>query len=180
MGSINYNITDTTNDTTDIVGLDNIKADLTLGLTQPFSTQGTNTIELKPVKADLGTDTHLAIDPLKLELKTDPIQTDSNLTLDLKPVVVDLCLTANVGKVPSVSICQPYHHRIGFSLYGTEVWGFSFSGEQKTVVEELNRQPKVSLGNAVTNWPAERHSAREPELPSPSRQASGLRIRLDK
>jgi hypothetical protein len=49
------NITDTINRATDIVGLDNIKADLTLGLTQPFGTQGTNTIDLKPVKADLGT-----------------------------------------------------------------------------------------------------------------------------
>jgi hypothetical protein len=166
-------------------GVNDIKADLKLELPQPFKAEQTldiKPLEVKPLKADLGTDTHLDIEPLKLELQAQPIKTDSSLSLDLKPAVVDLCLTANVGKVPSVCIRQPYHHHIGFTLFGTEVWGFTVSGQQETVIEELDRQPRVAWGGALGTWPPQRPAqpaaqrATQPE--PPSRSAGGLRVRL--
>ena len=163
------------NDTTDIVGLNDIKADLKLELPQPFKTEGSNTLEVKPLKADFGTNSHIAIDPLKLELDVDPLKTDSSLSIDLKPVVLDLCLTANVGKIPSMCIRQPYHHHIGFSLFGAPVWGFTFSGQQETVVEELDRQPKVAWGGALSARPPHRPPA-QAEPQAPSRHAGGLRM----
>ncbi len=174
MADVTYQINSgsTATDTVDIVGLNDINADLKLELPQPFETTNTSTIELKPLKADLGTNTHLAIDPLKLELQTDPIKTDSSLSLDLKPAVVDLCLTTNIGKLPNVSIRQPYNLHFGFTLFGMEVWGFSFSGQQETVIEDIHHQPKVVWGGSPVTQPREHHA--EP----PSRQAGGLRIRL--
>jgi hypothetical protein len=167
VADVSYDIKSTTTDTVDVLGLNDIKADLKLELPQPFKTEGSNTIEvkpleIKPLKADLGT--HLAIDPLK---------TDSSLSVDLKPAVVDLCLTLNIGKLPNVCITQPYHHRIGFSLFGIEVWGFSFSGEQETVIQERHLQPKVSLGAAPSSAWLPPHRA-----PPTSREAGGLRVRL--
>jgi hypothetical protein len=152
----------------DVLGLDDIKADLKLELPQPFKTDSTNELELKPVKADLGTDSHLKIDPLT---------TDSSLSVDLKPAVVDLCLTLNIGKVPNVCIKQPYHHHIGFTLYGMEVWGYTFSGEQETVIQEQHPQPKVALGGAPGAWSPARPAPRSAPEP-PSRETGGLRIRL--
>jgi hypothetical protein len=187
--STDYNI----NETVDVAGLDNIKADLNLGLPQPFKTEGSNTLEIKPLKvdfdtdshlkidplkADFGTDSHLKIDPLKLELQVDPLKTNSHLTLDLKPAVIDLCLTANIGKVPSVCIHQPYHHHFGFTLFGTEVWGFTLSGHQETVIEEIDRRPKTAWGAAVGSWPPQR-PAHEHSAERPSRQVGGLRVRLE-
>ena len=165
-------------DTIDIVGLNDIKADIKLELPQPFKTEGSNSLDIKPLKADFGTNSHLAVDPLKLELDVQPLKTDSSVTVDLKPAVIDLCLTANVGKIPSVCVRQPYHHRIGFALFGAEIWGFTFSGEQETVVEELERQPKVAWGGALTARQPHRPAAQSAPQP-PSRHAGGLRIRIE-
>ena len=111
MADVSYDIKSSSSNTVDMVGLDNIKADLKLELPQPFKTESANSLEIKPLKADLGTNTHLAIDPLKLELQADPMKADSSLTLDLKPALVDLCLTTNIGKLPNVCIRQPYNHK---------------------------------------------------------------------
>lgn len=164
--------------TIDIVGLNDIKANLKLEGGAPVKLDNTNTIDIKPLEIkplDLGTDTHLAIDPLKLELA--PLKSDHSMTLDLKPAVIDLCLTTNIGKLPNVCIRQPYHHHVGFTLFGTEVWGYTFSGQQETVIEELERQPHVAWRGAVATWPA--HPPSQPHVVSPpSRSSGGLRVRL--
>src|SRR2546423_4239057 len=102
----------------------------------------------------------------------------------------------NVGKLPEVCVRQPYHHHIGLTLYGTEIFGVTYSGEQTTVVEELDRQPKVAWGGATTSWPPSPAGGgpappgphgppRPPGAPGsrgrpqpPVRGAGGLRIRL--
>jgi hypothetical protein len=165
-------ITSTSNDTIDVVGLDKINVGLTLGLPQPFKTEGSNTYDIKP----LSTDNSFTIDikPLNADLKLEPLRTDSHATLDLKPVVLDLCLTLNIGKVPSFCIRQPYRHRIGFSLFGMEVWGFSFSGEQETIIEERGPRPQIAAGGA--SWPpAEPYRTERAE---PHASGGGLRVRL--
>ncbi len=159
----------------EIIGLDNIKAKIEGGAPLALKLEGgaplalkleggapvklenvydIKPLEIKPIEADLGTDTHLAIDPLKLELA--PLKSDHSMTLDLKPAVIDLCLTANIGKLPNVCIRQPYHHHIGFTLFGTEVWGYSFSGQQETVIEELDRQPLVARRGPLATGPPQR------------------------
>jgi hypothetical protein len=168
MADVSYDIDSSSTNTVDILGLNDIKADLKLDLPQPFKTETASSLDIKPLKADLGTDTHLGIDPLK---------TDSSLSIDLKPAVIDLCLTTNVGKIPNVCIRQPYHHHIGFTLYGTEVWGFTFSGQQETVVEELERQPAVVRGDSAPSW-SPSHHAPQPAASPPSRNVGGLRVRL--
>lgn len=167
--------------TIDVVGLDNIK--LKLELPQPLKTENDSTFELKPLevkplKADLGTDIDLSIDPLKLELEAKPLKTDSSLSVDLKPAVVDLCLTTNIGKLPNVCIHQPYHHHFAFTLYGTEVWGFTYSGQQDTVIEDVDRQPKVVWGGDLTTEPVRRRASHA-SVERPSRQAGGIRVRLE-
>jgi hypothetical protein len=170
-------VTSSSTNTVDVVGLNDVKADLKLELPQPFKTETVNTYDIKPVKtdstngydikADVGTNTRLSIDPLK---------TDSSVAVDLKPAVIDLCLTMNIGKVPSVCIRQPYRHKVGFTLYGVEVWGFSFSGEQETIVDELKPRPQVAWGAAAA-WPPTQPAASaktEPQVAS----GGGLRIRL--
>jgi hypothetical protein len=171
-------VTAESTNTVDIVGLDDVDVDLTLNVPEPIETAHTlnvpepietaHTLDLRPVDIDLDTTSNSTS-----RLTIDPLETDSRLSVDLRPVVLDLCLTANVGKVPDVCIRQPYHHHIGITLFGMEMFGFTFSGEQQTVVEELGRQPKLALGGAGQDWPP-RHERGAP----PTRDAGGLRIRL--
>jgi len=174
-------INSTSSSTADILGLDDINVDLNLGLPQPLKTEGTNSLTLDPVKADLGTDSHVKIDPLKtdsgLTIDLKPLKTESSMSLDLKPAVVDLCLTLNVGKIPNLCIKQPYHHHVGFTMWGTEVWGFTFSGQQETVVQEQHPSPAVAVGDMVGNWTAHEAPRRVPERPK--RESGGLRIRVE-
>jgi hypothetical protein len=184
--SSNVKVDSDSTSSVDILGLDDLNADFTLHLPQPISTESKNTntsattLDVRPLsttsKSDSSTDTHLTVDPLR---------TDTNLSVDVKPAVVDLCLTMNVGKVPNVCIRQPYHHHIGLTLYGTELWGMTFSGEQQTVIDELDKQPKVAWGGATTTWPPSPPTAAPPPTspraapPQPAtRQSGGLRIRL--
>jgi len=177
MADISYDIKSSSTNGVDILGLNDIKADLKLELPQPFKTESANSFEVKPLKADLGSNTHLEIEPLKLDLEVEPLRTDSNLSIDLKPAVIDLCLTANIGKLPNVCIRQPYQHHIGFTLYGIEVWGFTFAGQQETLIEDLERQPAVVRGSTAGAWPPPHHAS-QPTASTPTRDVGGLRVRL--
>jgi len=175
-------VTSTATYTVDVVGVDNIKADLKLELPQPFKTdavntidvkplkaEAVNTIDLKPLKTDVGTNSHIIIEPLK---------TDSSLEVDLKPAVVDLCLTLNSGKAPNLCIRQPYRHKIGFTLYGIEVFGFTFSGEQETVVNEVS--PRLQTAPREDSpWPPARAATTPIKSETSVASGAGLRIRLD-
>ena len=167
------NITSSSTNSVDVLGLDNLKADLTLHTPDTFKTDATNTYDIKPLKSDYTYD----IKPLK----SDYTYEIKPLQLDVKPVTLDLCMTANVGKVPDLCVRQPYRHRMGFSLYGMEVWGFTLSGEQETVVQEMDRRPQVAIAGAPASWPAApRHEQDRDKLKPepPTRTGNGLRIRL--
>ncbi len=163
--------------TVDVLGLDDINVDLSLELPQPFTTEATNKVE---------TTNKVTIDALSADLDVDgtnrltidPLTTDSSLSVDLKPAVVDLCLTLNLGKLPNVCVKQPYHHHIGFTLWGVEVWGYTFSGEQETVIQELRPEPKVALGAGPSSWSAPPPPPSRAHSEPPTRETGGLRIRL--
>jgi len=172
-------VTSNSTNTVDVVGLNDIKAGITLGLVQPFKTENVNTYDIKPLTTT-STNTY-DVKPLTTTntntYDVKPLKTDSSLAVDLKPAVVDLCLTMNIGKVPSVCMRQPYRHKVGFTLYGVEMWAFSFSGEQETVIEEMAPRPQVAVSGPGAAWPPAR-----PALPANAEpdeaHGSGLRIRI--
>ncbi len=146
-------VTSTDTGTIDIMGLDDVS--VTLSVPDPITTNSTYTTTTTlsvpdPIKNDITTksdvglksDLTLDVKPLETTIDVKPLET----TIDLKPVVVDLCYTVNVGRFPETRIRQPYRHHIGLTLFGTEVLGMTFEGEQDTVIEDLHRQPMVVEG----------------------------------
>jgi hypothetical protein len=148
---------------------------------QPFKTEGVNTYEFKPLTTT-STSTY-DVKPLTTTntntYDVKPLKTDTSLAVDLKPAVVDLCLTLNVGKMPSVCIRQPYRHKVAFTLYGIEVWSFGFSGEQETVIEEMAARPQVAASGPDAAWPPIRREtpAKHDQRP-PEAHGGGLRVRI--
>ncbi len=146
-------VTSTDTGTIDIMGLDDVS--VTLSVPDPITTNSTYTTTTTlavpdPIKNDITTksdvglksDLTLDVKPLETTIDVKPLEA----TLDLKPVVVDLCYTVNIGRIPETRIRQPYRHHIGLTLFGTEVLGMTFEGEQDTVIEDLHRQPMVVEG----------------------------------
>ena len=103
---------------------------------KPLAQTVGQTLELKPVNVD--TRQELAV--------TEPIRTDANSTLDLKPLVIDVCSRTGQAALPPTHVCQPYQHRIGFTLMGMEVFGVTWSGESQTIVADRPGGPSVVWG----------------------------------
>ena len=138
-------VTSTDTGTVDIVGLDDVS--VTLSVPDPITTNSTYTttstlLVPDPVKNDVTTKSDIGMKS-DLTLDVKPLQT----TIDVKPLVVDLCYTVNVGRLPETRIRNPYRHHIGLTLFGTEVVGVTFEGEQDTVIEDLHREPMVVEGH---------------------------------
>jgi hypothetical protein len=175
--TVNVNNMGTT--TVDVVGLDDIQADLDLTLSVP-DTIGTS-FELnvpEPVRTEATNELRVP-DPIRTELAiTEPIVTDSTsknssqLELDVKPLVVDLCLDLQIGKLPPTCIRQPYQHHFGLTFMGMELFGFTYHGESKVIIEDHETGPKVAWGGAEAQ--PERRSRRKPRKV----ESRGLRIRL--
>ena len=146
-GSETVTVTSTDTGTVDIIGLDDVQ--VTLNVPDPITTNSTLTttststlLVPDPIKNDISTKSDIG---MKSDLTLDIKPLD--VTLDVKPVVLDLCYTVNVGRIPETRIRNPYRHHIGLTLFGTEVLGMTFEGEQDTVIEDLHRQPMVVEGH---------------------------------
>lgn len=165
-----------------------------LSQTQTLDVKPLNqTLELKPVSQT--TSETIDVRPVKVDSRqevavTDPIRTDANSTVDLRPVVVELCMRTGQASLPPAHVCEPYKHRIGFTLMGVEVFGLSWSGESQTIVSDRPSPPVLAWGEvspAPTHYeglPEHRpqpHHAAHP-YPRPHAHGSGpgggLRIRL--
>jgi hypothetical protein len=163
-------------------------------LVQPFkaesdstaTTTASQTLEIKPL-SQTSSET-LEIKPLSqtssetLELR--PVRSDASSTVDLKPVALDVCVRTGPASLLPTHICEPYHHRIGFTLLGVEMFGLAWSGEQQTIIDDRGGRPMVAWGDVTLPPPRV-----ELELPQRSREPahhhyrhsdrdSGLRIRL--
>jgi hypothetical protein len=68
----------------------------------------------------------------------------TQLEMDLKPLQVDLCLKVGLERLPSTRICRPSHRHFGLTLFGVEVVGFSYSSEQRTIIEDMRGHPVVA------------------------------------
>ncbi len=137
-----------------------------------------------PIRTDSTNRTELAV--------PEPIRTASDMRLDVKPVVLDLCLTAGIGKVPRLSITRPYEHHLSLRAFGLELFGLDLHGQHRMVVDDLPPRPAVVWGKVSAEretWAA-RGPTRPagpltgfPGMPGDERDgppsAGGLRIRLD-
>jgi hypothetical protein len=145
---------------------------------KPVSQTTSETIDLRPVKVDSRQEVAV----------TDPIRTDANSTVDLRPVVVELCMRTGQASLPPAHVCEPYKHRIGFTLMGIEVFGLSWSGESQTIVSDRSSQPMLAWGEVSPapvvheDLPEHRSAAHHHGHPRPHAHGSGsgggLRIRL--
>lgn len=167
--------------TVEIQGLDNVK--LTLALPQPLQTRSELVVP-QPFRTESRQE--LAV--------TEPVVTDSRntMSLDIRPVAIDLCTKTSLGPFPPTCIRQPYQHHFGFTLFGFEWLGMSFSGESQMIVQDLPKQPQVAWGSPEPHrghaqGPHHRHepysdreASSEPQGSSAgsSEPRAGLRIRL--
>jgi hypothetical protein len=107
---------------------------------KPISQTSSETLELKPVNIDSRQE--LAV--------TEPIRTDANSTLDLKPLVIDVCSRTGQASLPPTHVCQPYQHRIGFTVMGVELFGITMSGDAQTIVDDKPKGgPAIAWGPVV-------------------------------
>src|SRR5215208_89210 len=147
---------------------------------KPLSQTSNQTLDLKPVN----------VDSRQELVVTDPIRTDATSTLDLRPIALDVCMRTGQAPLPPTHVCEPYNHRLAFTLLGVEVFGVVLSGESQTIVEDRPGRPMVAWGD-VTPAPPTVHIGL-PEHRSPPAKphahhdhgrhrpggGSGLRIRL--
>ena len=111
---------------------------------KPITQTSNQALELKPVRLDSRQE--LAV--------TEPIRTDansnSNSTLDLKPLVIDVCSRTGQASLPPTHVCQPYQHRIGFTVLGVELFGITMSGDAQTIVDDQpGGGPTIAWGPVV-------------------------------
>jgi hypothetical protein len=164
--------------TVDLKGLDNVKTALTLATPEALKLETDSDVKLEQSFNSEGTlETTSKLDTTsKIDFAvTQPIETESRAELDIKPLALDQCLRISFGPLPPTCVRQPYQQRIGFTLFGVEVFGLNLSGESQVVVTEVPSRPHVVQGGALAVGPPA--APRQQEV----RRAAGggLKIRLD-
>jgi len=148
----------------EIVGLDDIKLRSEMVFPDPIKTEFAIT---QPIQMETDLNTTMEIKPIVMT-------NNSNVAMDLKPVTFDFCLKLDFGGPPPMCIRMPYSHHFGITLFGVELFGFNFSGESQTILDELPKRPQVAWGGEKSvKHPSGGHS------PQVSGSDSGLRIRFD-
>lgn len=183
-----------------------VSFDLAGGITSTTDIGGTGTpIETRTEMGGTGTPLAASVsiaipDPIQTDSQsktefavTQPIETSSDMRLDVKPVVVDLCLTAGIGKIPRISITRPYDHHVSLRVLGMEIFGLDLHGQNRMVVDDLPPRPATVWGGVSATRDADgaraQHRPGPPGLGSsgepsgrtpghPAAAGNGLRIRL--
>ena len=172
--------------TVTVAGLNDIK----LAVTEPIETKSSLTLSVpEPIKTDatakLDTDSKFAL------ALPDPIRTESKAALDLQPVVFDQCLRLTLGPLPLTHICLPNRQRIGFTLFGKEIFGLTLDGEAQFLIGDppkhpqvvaapVNHPPRVQVAHMLAD-PGPHHAAPGGGPPANARRSgdgSGLVVRL--
>jgi hypothetical protein len=174
-----------------------VTADVTAGLTvgggaAPVALSSTSDMTMGGGAKPLATEVTLHLpDPVRTESKMDlrsaseiaitrPIETRSDMRLDVQPVVVDMCFTANIGKIPRLAIRRPYDHHLRLRVLGREVFCLDLTGQRNFLIEDLPRRPDVAWG-AEHHRPAEGGRRPPGRMPATGRArpgGTGLRIGL--
>src|SRR6266849_3787775 len=132
-------------------GLDNIKETLTLDI---------KPIEVKP----------LELKPLTLNENIDLKPIALNENIDLKPVAIDSCQTLRLAPLPETRVCQPYHHHVGYTLFGVELMGVTYQGESEQLIGSPHHPQVVERTERIEH----RHAKRPTELGT----SRGIRVRV--
>jgi hypothetical protein len=165
------------------VNLDNIKLEIFSDSNIDMKSTSNSDIDLDST-SDIKVDTSkirtelVLPQPLKTESRfaiTEPIvsQNSSDIGLDIRPMVMDFCFKFEFGKLPPACIRKPYQHHFGITLFGMEVLGFNLSGESRTIIGEVEKQPKVAWGGEGTRHSRRKHHSKAKTDRDP------LHIRLD-
>ena len=84
----------------------------------------------------------VGLDDIKVKADTTS-DSKAQLEMDLKPLQVDLCFKVGLERLPSTRICKPMSRHFGVVVFGVEVFGFNYSSEQMTVIEDMRNRPFV-------------------------------------
>jgi len=182
-GSSSSSASVTSNVNLTVNGLDNMKETLTLGggLTnsETLNLGGATTIT---ENLNLGGATtidenlHLTVDPLTvteavtLNETVDLKPVTLNENIDLKPVAIDTCQTLRLAPLPETQVCQPYHHHVGYTMFGVEFMGVTYHGESTQRIESPHR-PQVVERIGYTEH-------QRPSRPSEISGGRGIRVRV--
>ncbi len=153
-GSVDVDVTSTSSSVMD--------SDATINSTNQLTSTSNNQIDTT-AQATLNL---AGLDNIRLRADTTS-DSKTALDVDLKPLQVDLCLKVGLDRLPPTRICRPTHERFGVTLFGVEIFGFHYSKEQNTVIEDGRGRPFVA-GTAAGGDAAARLDL----------DAGGVRIRL--
>ena len=124
--------------TSELAGLDNMKLTLAGGTLTTLA--GENTVH---------SDATLTLAPITTSSTVDlkPLTTTSSLestsSVDLKPVAVDSCVRLELAPLPPTEVRMPYETTWSWSIFGTELFALSVSGQTSTHVSPERRDPLV-------------------------------------
>jgi hypothetical protein len=152
----------------DLIGLEDIDPTITLQGGQAIKTESKFEAD-----ASVKTDVSLAVQPVagSLSLDVKPLAA----SVEVKPLSADLCINVGLKSIPATRLSAPFFSRIGFSLFGIEIFGLSFNGERRLCIENISDEPQVAWGGTET---LHFHEPRqEPEQRQPG--SGSLRIHLD-
>jgi hypothetical protein len=128
-----------------VAGLSDMKETVTLA----GGTKITEDVTLRPVSVT----ENLTLNPVTVNENIDlqPVTVNENIDLqpvtvneniDLKPVAVDTCQTFKLAPLPETEVRQPYHHHVGYTMFGLEFMGVTYDGESKQLIDSPHR-PQV-------------------------------------
>jgi hypothetical protein len=152
----------------DLMGLEDINPTVTLVGGQAIKTDSKFEADAS-VKTDVSLDVQPVTGSLSLDLK--PVKA----AVEIAPLNADLCINVGLNKIPPTRLCAPYSSRVGFSLFGIEIFGFSFAGERRLDIQPISEGPQVAWGGEEVVY---RHRARPGAEPE-NRHKEFLRIQID-
>lgn len=176
-----------TGDADQPVALD-VAADVDLSTTigggeRPVRMENVSTTTIGGGDRPLATDmTVRTPDTFRTDMKSaSEIDAKSDMHLDVEPVVVDMCFTANIGKVPRLCIRRPYEHHLSLRVFGMELLGLDLTGERNIIIDDLPKRADVVFGQEKREYHG-RSAYAEPKVvdgtPHAPPSGGGLHIRL--
>ena len=106
-------------------------------------------LEVKPMSQTLEVKPLAQSQTSSQTLDLRPVRTDANSTLDLKPVAMDVTVRTGQASIPPTHVCEPYHHRIGLTILGIELFGLALSGDSQTIVDNRRSHPVTVFGDVL-------------------------------
>jgi hypothetical protein len=124
--------------TSQLAGLDNMLLTLAGGTQTTLAGENTVHSDATLTLAPLTTSSTVDLTPL-----TTSSSVESTSSVDLKPVAVDSCVRLELAPLPPTEVWIPYETTWSWSLFGTELFTLSLSGQTSTHLRPERRDPLV-------------------------------------